>query len=54
MCWVGKELIEMEGDEVLKKTLEFRNHNGIPLFYGVAIYAFEGIGTIFHLRESME
>ena len=30
------------------------NWPGIPLFIGIAVYAFEGVGTVFHLRESME
>jgi len=38
---------------IFEKLLEFRFAN-LPQFFGVAIYTFEGIGTLFSVRSAME
>jgi len=43
----------LTSENVMSRLLEFKYSN-LPQFFGVAIYTFEGIGTLFSVRSAME
>jgi len=45
--------MEDPGSQIVDKLLEF-HITKIPLFFGVSMFSFEGVGILFNIRASME